>query len=80
MTPLRLWRLAMKNGLSLAHKQYGLDGIDYGEVQSYMKDRPYVIPGMSPDELEELEELGDVKLVEKALIHQGKFWVWMSPD
>lgn len=80
MTPVRLWRLAMKKGLSQPYEQHGLDGIDYGEVQRYMHNFPSVIPGMSPDEVEALEELDNVELVEQALIHQGKYWVWMSPD
>jgi hypothetical protein len=38
------------------------------------------VPGLSLDEIIKLESLGDVELVKKAIIDDGKFWIWMRPD
>lgn len=75
MTPYRLWML-------IVHKRFSedpeLSSIDYGEVVR-QEDAP-PIPMLSKEDLVALEELGDVELIRRAIIHQGGFWVWMRPD
>jgi hypothetical protein len=74
MTPQRLWRLAMLRGRSEGTDDYVLDGIDYGEVESVLD---VTIRLMS--EIGEVH-LSDVELIKKAVIHQGRFWMWVRPD
>jgi hypothetical protein len=75
MTPYRLWTL-------IVHKRFSEDpsrtSIDYGEV--VRQEDPPPIPMLSKKDLVALEELGDVALIRRAIIHQGGFWVWMRPD
>ena len=75
MTPYRLWILIM-------HKRYSgdkeLGGINYGEVVRQTDPPP--IPMLSKENLVALEELGDVELIRRTVVHQGGFWVWMRPD
>jgi len=78
MTPQRLWRLAMWQGFAEDMDRNMLDGIDYGEVMEGMGQNIRATPGI--DDLKGLEELGDVELIKTAIIHKGKFWIWMRPD
>jgi hypothetical protein len=80
MTPERVWRLAMHQGFSRPYEGYGLDGIDYGEIDRARGQDQFLVPDLSLDEIIKLESLGDVELVKKAIIDDGKFWVWMRPD
>jgi len=80
MTLERVWRLAMHQGFSVSHNGYGFKGIDYGEISDCREQCPYPVPGMAIEDVVELESLGDVELVKKAVIHEGKFWIWMRPD
>ena len=80
MTPERVWRLAIRQRYSMSRDHYGLDGIDYGEIHHAWDEDPLLVPGLSPDAIVKLESLGDVELVKKAIIDDGKFWVWMRPD
>lgn len=82
MTPERVWRMAMHQGFSVLHAlgYAGFDGIDYGEVSEWRCLLPQIMPGFPGEELVELESLGDVDLIRKAIIHKGRFWIWMRPD
>jgi hypothetical protein len=80
MTPERVWRLAMHQGLSRPYEGFGLDGIDYGEIDRARGQDQSLVPDLSLHEIIKLESLGDVELVKKAIIDDGKFWVWMRPD
>jgi hypothetical protein len=80
MTPERVWRLAMHQGFSRSYEGYGLNGIDYGEIDRARGQDQFLVPDLSLDEIIKLELLGDVELVKKAIIDDGKFWVWMRPD
>jgi hypothetical protein len=79
MTPQRLWRLAMWQGFSEGTRDFPvLDGIDYGEVMEGIGQNIRPTPGI--DDLIGLEKLGDVQSIKMAVIHKGKFWIWMRPD
>jgi hypothetical protein len=74
MTPYRLWTL-------IVHKRFSKDpelGGIYGEVVG--QEHPPPIPMLSKENLVALEELGDVELIRRTVVHQGGFWVWMRPD
>lgn len=80
MTLPRLWRLAMLQGWGDGFGDV-IQGIDYGMgLQFVWGPDPLVFPNMSYDEIIDLEELGNVGLVKKSLIHDGGFWIWMRPD
>lgn len=55
-----------------------LDGIDYGEVTEGIDKYVKATPGI--EDVMNLEELGDVETIKMAIIHKGKFWIWMRPD
>jgi len=78
MTPQRLWRLAILQGFFEDSDRNLFDGIDYGEVieGTGMNIKP--IPGIH--DFKRFEELGDVERIKIAIIHKGKFWIWMRPD
>jgi hypothetical protein len=78
MTPQRLWRLAIWQEFFEDSNRNLFDGIDYGEVIEGMGRNIKPTPGIS--DLKGLEELGDVERIKMAIIHEGKFWVWMRPD
>ena len=78
MTPQRLWRLAMWQGFSERRDHDVLDGIDYGEVTEGIDKYVKATPGI--EDVMNLEELGDVETIKMAIIHKGKFWIWMRPD
>lgn len=78
MTPQRLWRLAICQGFLEDSNRNLFDGIDYGEVIEGMGGNIKPTPGIS--DLKGFEELGDVERIKTAIIHDGKFWIWMRPD
>jgi hypothetical protein len=80
MTPQRIWRMAMHQGLSVPHGYLGFEGIDYGEITDFREQWPPAIPGLSTKQLIGLETLEDIALARRAIIHEGKFWIWMLPD
>ena len=82
MTPLRLWRLAMEQGFEDAGRHYGLEDVNYGEVEAHWDEFPEVFPEFSgPEQVFELEEEpGEVEAVKQCLVHEGRFWLWMAPD
>jgi len=80
MTPERFWNLAIRQRYSMSGDHYGLDGINYGEIPDAWDEDPLLVPGLSLEAIVKLESLGDVELVKKAIIDDGKFWVWMRPD
>ena len=82
MTPHRVWRLAIRQRYTMSNDSYGLVGINYGEIQITWgySEYPLLVPGLSLDAIVKLESLGDVELVKRAIIDDGKFWVWMRPD
>ena len=77
MTPERLWKLAMNIGY---RHTSGLFTVDYGEIQDAMVRFPLAIPKLCTEELLALEELGNLELIQKAIVHRGGCWVWMRPD
>jgi len=52
----------------------------FGEIADARDQFPEAIPGMTLEDVAELESLGDVELVKKTIIDKGMFWVWMRPD
>jgi hypothetical protein len=77
MTPQRLWKLVMSADF---HHSRGLSGIDYGEIRDTMEQFPPTVPKLCTEELIDLEELGNLELIQKTIIHRGGCWVWMRPD
>ncbi|EIW74166.1 hypothetical protein CONPUDRAFT_93967 [Coniophora puteana RWD-64-598 SS2] len=80
VSPLRLWTLAMHLGWSKPHNDYGLPGVDYGEVGIHREQDPPPIPYMEEHEVVALEELGNVEAIQETVAQLGGFWVWMRPD
>jgi hypothetical protein len=81
ISPQRYWRYLMHIGWSENRVDgYGLPGVDYGVISEAMDQFPEPFPGLSMQKVVALEELGDVELIQQALIHQGNFWAWMRPD
>jgi len=80
VSPLRLWTLAMHLGWSKPHNDYGLPGVDYGEVDMHREQDPPPIPYMEEHEVIALEELGNVEAIRETIVHRGGFWMWMRPD
>jgi hypothetical protein len=80
MSLQRYWRLLMHKGFSEGSCIGGVPGIDYGEISDGQDQTPYPTPGLCVTELRALEDLRHVESIKKAIIHQGKFWVWMRPD
>ncbi|KAH7924779.1 hypothetical protein BV22DRAFT_1112632 [Leucogyrophana mollusca] len=80
LTPQRLWRLAMRQGLGFPTDSYGLYDVDYGEVDKEREQFPACIPGLSDEYVIALEALGDLDAIQRTIIHDGKFWIWMTPD
>jgi hypothetical protein len=75
MTPYCLWTLIVHKRFS---KDPGLSSIDYGDM--VRQDDPPPIPMLTKQDVVALEELGDVDVIRRAIIHKGGFWVWMRPD
>lgn len=81
MTPQRYWRLLMHKGLSRPEfKSYELPGIDYGNMAQFMTNPSEPTPGLFIEDVVPFEELGDVKLIQQAILNRGNFWLWMRPD
>ncbi|GAA5977744.1 hypothetical protein JCM5350_006164 [Sporobolomyces pararoseus] len=88
MTSRRIWQLCMKlGGHNVPQNHYVLPGIDYGEVEEAIDQFLLPLPKWSLGDstmTEKLRKLGEegrtVEEAKKALIHQGGYWVWMSPD
>ena len=80
MTPLRLWRLAMKQGFEPVDRPPCLEGVDYGAITDRWEQNPEVFPGLEEAGLMELEEIGDVEVVKERMVDEGYFWLWMAPD
>lgn len=81
MTPRRFWRMAQALGGGGGYSV--LDGIDYGkmsELTAIWEQDPSVTPGMESEDVINLEGLGDMEKIKRAIVHQGCFWVWMRPD
>lgn len=81
VSPNRLWRLAMHQGISEGQDDYGLGGIDYYPGITEPREQfPPPVPGLSLEKLVALESLGDIESIKNVIIHEGQFWVWMRPD
>lgn len=81
MSPQRFWRLLMTIGFSsLECDCYRPNGIDYREGINVITQLPQPFHDMDLEDVLKLEELGDVELIQRTLVHRGMFWVWMNPD
>lgn len=79
----RLWRLVMMTRRLGGGVYDGIPGISYWDDEQewdVWQQDPEGTPGMSLEDVKELEVLGDVKEVRKEIVDRGLFWVWMSPD
>ena len=68
----------MWQGFSETQDHFLIAGVDYGEVMAGANQYMLPVPGI--DDLIELEELGDMELIKKTIVHKGQFWIWMRPD
>jgi hypothetical protein len=68
----------MWHGFSEGRDHDVLDGIDYGEVVVGIDKYMRATPGI--DDLMGLEKMGDTEKIKMAIVHTGKFWIWMRPD
>ncbi|KZP19936.1 hypothetical protein FIBSPDRAFT_743008 [Athelia psychrophila] len=88
MSACRFWRLMMvairtNRSLYASTSNDIIPGIDYGalmrENHAWEQDPSGTIC-MSEEEVANLESLGDEEQVRQAILNQGHFWVWLSPD
>ena len=78
LTPKRVWRFAMRHANANA---YVLDGLDYGEVAEGIDQFLLAAPGLGRQALVTLEKRpGGVEAIKEAIVHEGKWWIWMRPD
>ena len=76
----RLWEL-VKGELEMDYMGRGISGIDLDdEIGAIDEQDPPNTPNMEEDEVRELEELGDIEKIRRALLWQGAFWIWLAPD
>ncbi|KAI9568163.1 hypothetical protein HD554DRAFT_2191632 [Boletus coccyginus] len=80
MTPLRLWRLAMRQGFEDLVRPWCLEGVEYGEITGLWQQGPEEFPGFTQAQVMELEGIGEVEIVKRRLVNEGLYWVWMAPD
>ncbi|KAH7911423.1 hypothetical protein BJ138DRAFT_926209 [Hygrophoropsis aurantiaca] len=80
LNPQRFWRLAMHQGMNVPHDECGFSDVDYGEVGMWREQFPHPSPNLSEEEIVDLEKLGDVEVIQRVIVHDGGFWMWMSPD
>ncbi|KZP07104.1 hypothetical protein FIBSPDRAFT_875899 [Athelia psychrophila] len=83
MSARRFWRLMMVTLRTAGSWESIIPGIDYGalmhEHDVWQQDPTNTI-SMSQEEVKNLESLGDEEQVRQAILNQGHFWVWLSPD
>ncbi|KZP20239.1 hypothetical protein FIBSPDRAFT_932305 [Athelia psychrophila] len=83
MSARRFWRLVMVTLRTTELSGDIIPGIDYGalmhENNVWRQDLKNTIC-MSKDEVVNLESLGSEEQVRRAILDQGHFWVWLSPD
>lgn len=79
----RFWRLMMATIRTVNSGEYVIPGINYGDVlhdkDVWQQDLENT-PGMTEDEVKELESLNDEDKVKQAVLFEGLMWIWMSPD
>ncbi|KAK4701671.1 hypothetical protein P7C70_g4558, partial [Phenoliferia sp. Uapishka_3] len=78
----RVWRSKMRNQpnpeIMISH--YVLP-IDYGEIVDGIDEGLTATPGFTERQLLDLEAKEvTVENIKRALVHEGKWWVWMRPD
>ncbi|GAA5962883.1 hypothetical protein JCM3765_005903 [Sporobolomyces pararoseus] len=88
MTARRIWQLCQKHGHNVPQNHYVLPGINYGEVKQAIDQFLLPLPkwelGDHDRIIERLWKLGEeaktVEEAKKALIDEGGYWIWMSPN
>ncbi|KAK4702073.1 hypothetical protein P7C70_g4154, partial [Phenoliferia sp. Uapishka_3] len=80
LTPERVWRLTMRQR-DTKEMNYVLDGLDYGEISDAIEQFLSPVPGLEGGGILRLEKTeGGVEGIKRAIIHEGRWWVWMRPD
>jgi hypothetical protein len=89
MTTERLWLLGMKQGKNDNCAGYVLEDVEYGEITESIEQFLVALPGLSALEEEGRKREQVKKWVEAAetdeellqiVVHEGGYWMWMSPD
>ncbi|KZP07109.1 hypothetical protein FIBSPDRAFT_841564 [Athelia psychrophila] len=83
MSACRFWRLTMVTLRIAKSSEYIIPGIDYGVLMhenDVWQEDPTGTICMSGEEVRNLESLGDEEQARQAILNQGHFWVWLSPD
>ena len=80
MTHLRLWQLAMKQGLDDNWTLGGFKRVKYGKIAKQWPRELDEFPGFKKRLLSRLEKIGDVEVAKQQLIFNGLLWLWIAPD
>lgn len=77
LTLHRVWRLAMSTN---EHRTMGIDDFSYGEVEAGMDQFLEAAPGFYEKSWAIMsQEGGQVETIKQRIIHEGQWWIWMSP-
>jgi hypothetical protein len=77
--PRRLWDLVMSRGHLPAHDWSCPPGIDYGPIEKYWEQFPWVFGDLTDEQMAALDDEGTTEDIAEILRARG-FWMWMRPD
>jgi hypothetical protein len=93
ITPKRIWELAVKSKrLGGQSRWYSFDGIEYYEgfrdgrgcgtdpFPNHTPGFPHIWNDGVPQTVSDLENLGDIELIIRNIIWEGRHWIWIRPD